>query len=1130
MAGQQLHTLIQYLRRSVCPRGQDTLSDAQLLERWTTQRDEAAFEVLLWRHGPMVLSLCRRLLRDSHDIEDAFQAAFLTLVRKGSSIRRREALAAWLYRVAYRIALRLRAQGDERTRREHPGVENLIGAEADEAAVRDLRAVVDEEIDALPERYRQAFVLCCLEGKSHAEAARLLGRPTGTISCWLKRGRERLRQRLARRGFALAAVVPVAESEAEAVLPVALVRATARAATVFATGGDGMAATISARVIPLVEAAARGTAATKLQWTLVLGLALGMAAAGAGMWAYQPSVKQEEKAQAPEQPQEQAGQRARTDRYGDPLPPGVRARLGTVRLRAVMARLGLSPDGKTIITVTGGRLVKSWDAGTGKLLQQRELPVRFSSYHESYLSSDGRFLIIQEEDFDAPIDIWDVPAGKRLHRLRPPRGQWHPMSALSPDGKTLAVGEGGPIKNKRVLRLWDLESGKQRELKGHAGTFQNLAFSPDGKFLAATDGQLVLCWHVAKGEQLWQAGSSARDSLAFTPDGRTLIAAPDHSSEVWHAWDAATGKPADGLKLPEGYSWAEFAVAPDNRTLVIAQYPGEEPDGGVRLWDLRAGKLLHTLNATLNVAGKIGPFFPDGKSFLTNDGTLQRWELATGRPLLPDTDKMGHRFEVSRVVYSPDGRRLASAAYDRTIRLWDVAAAKPLHILRHEATSLASDLAFTPDGKFLISGGDEGELYVWDTESGKEVRRIPLHDPKLGEKKQSVWRLHVTPDGQTLIVLGYNPDDSIGLNGILSRWDLTTGQRKNRTETPPSDGFYSGFSPDGRTLASHGELLDTATGKVRVKLEGGPGYLPHYAFTSDGRYVAGHRTRTEQEAMRFTTKFEGIQIWESATGRARRLLPTDWVGQLAFSPDGRYFVAADLEGLRLWEWTTGQVVLKHKAHEQIRGSYGNSFASCLSFAPDGRSLATGHLDSTILVWTLVPSSLPPTDADLPRLWEDLIATDAARAYAASWRLVDAPKEAMPFLRERLRPVSPAPAEKVRSLLAELDSADFSKRQASAARLRKLEDRAAGYLNEALKARPSLEMRRRVEELLKSLDEPASGAVLRALRAMAVLERIGTAEARQILKTLAQGMPEARVTQEAKASLERLSVRLPREKR
>jgi hypothetical protein len=234
--------------------------------------------------------------------------------------------------------------------------------------------------------------------------------------------------------------------------------------------------------------------------------------------------------------------------------------------------------------------------------------------------------------------------------------------------------------------------------------------------------------------------------------------------------------------------------------------------------------------------------------------------------------------------------------------------------------------------------------------------------------------------------------------------------------------------------------------------------------------------------------------------------------------------AADLQGIRLWELVSGQVVLKHKAHERMRGSYGDSFASCLSFASDGRTLATGHLDSTILIWDLVPPIRSANARSVQRLWDELIASDAAKAYAASWRLADSGNEAFQFLRERLRPVTAASAEQVRPLLADLDSDNFSKREAAAARLRELGDRAVGFLTQELKGHPSLEMRRRIEELLKVLERPASGETLRTLRAMAVLEYTGTAEAQQILKTLAQGMPEARVTREAKASLQRLSAR------
>jgi hypothetical protein len=288
--------------------------------------------------------------------------------------------------------------------------------------------------------------------------------------------------------------------------------------------------------------------------------------------------------------------------------------------------------------------------------------------------------------------------------------------------------------------------------------------------------------------------------------------------------------------------------------------------------------------------------------------------------------------------------------------------------------------------------------------------------------------------------------------------------------------------------------------------------------------VAGLITHTETDGARSTTKMDGIQVGDAATGRAGRRIQTDWVGQLAFSPDGRYLAAADLNGLRLWELATGEVVWRQKAHQRMRGSYGDSFASCLAFAPDGRTLATGHLDSTILLWSAAPPGGASTAADLPRLWGELAGPDAARAYATSWRLTGAPDLALPFLRKHLRPVSPAPTETIRPLLADLESDDFRKRVAAAARLRELGDQARGALREALKAGPSPEKRRRLEGLLSALEGQLSGEALRDVRAVAVLERVGTPEARKLLKELAGGIAEARLTREVKVSLGRLANR------
>jgi RNA polymerase sigma factor (sigma-70 family) len=281
MTTRSLHDLILYLRRTLRRPSDAGLSDGQLLERWAGERDQAAFELLLWRHGPMVLNTCRRLLRRREDVEDVFQATFLVLVRKANSIRRAESLAAWLHRVAYRIALRSRAASARRGGREQSLVDVPVAADTKEAATRDLRAVLDEEIDRLPSHYRRAVVLCCLEGKSQEEVARLLACPRGTVSSWLTRGRERLRQRLLRRGVdlsvvGLTAVAPDASAAALASLVAPLLRGAA------AGGGIVPVGMMSAQTIALAEGMLRTMLLTKVKIAAVVLLLGGVFAAGVG--------------------------------------------------------------------------------------------------------------------------------------------------------------------------------------------------------------------------------------------------------------------------------------------------------------------------------------------------------------------------------------------------------------------------------------------------------------------------------------------------------------------------------------------------------------------------------------------------------------------------------------------------------------------------------------------------------------------------------------------------------------------------------------------------------------------------------------------------------------------------------
>lgn len=277
MEREQPVAILDPLRRLINRQAGNALSDAQLLENFVTRRDEASFEVLVWRHGAMVLALCKRVLRDAHEAEDAFQATFLVFARKADSIGRGEVLAAWLYKVAYRIAIRLRAAAAKRSASAEPTEAIPAPKTGGDTDWHDLKPVLDDEIARLPEKYRTPFVLCYLEGRTNEEAATLLGCPKGTVLSRLARGRERLRTRLAKRGVALTAVtfaLTVSQNAASASVPAALVTPTVSAAIPFAAGS---AATehVPAHIAALAEGAMKTMTSVKLKAaSAVLALAM----------------------------------------------------------------------------------------------------------------------------------------------------------------------------------------------------------------------------------------------------------------------------------------------------------------------------------------------------------------------------------------------------------------------------------------------------------------------------------------------------------------------------------------------------------------------------------------------------------------------------------------------------------------------------------------------------------------------------------------------------------------------------------------------------------------------------------------------------------------------------------------
>jgi RNA polymerase sigma factor (sigma-70 family) len=282
MTSKQAGVILQHIRRLAGTSRVAQPPDAQLLERFTSQRDEAAFAVLVRRHGPMVLNVCRSVLHHEQDAEDAFQATFLVLVRKADSIRQPEAVASWLYEVAYHVAVKAQADAGRRRAQERRAFPPMAPTDPTlDMTLRDLRRVLHEELRRLPDKYRLPLVLCYLEGQSQEEAASQLGWSKGTLRGRLDRGREQLRRRLAARGVALSALL-CATAVAPKAAAEALVNSVVRAAVRSAVDGTASGA-LSARVAALAEGVTRAMFMSKLKVATAVLLAVSLVAGGGAL-------------------------------------------------------------------------------------------------------------------------------------------------------------------------------------------------------------------------------------------------------------------------------------------------------------------------------------------------------------------------------------------------------------------------------------------------------------------------------------------------------------------------------------------------------------------------------------------------------------------------------------------------------------------------------------------------------------------------------------------------------------------------------------------------------------------------------------------------------------------------------
>jgi RNA polymerase sigma factor (sigma-70 family) len=604
--------LLRYIRNLAGTSVYDGESDGRLLAQFVAGRDEAAFTSLLRRHGPMVWHVCRRVLGDGDDADDAFQATFLLLASKAASIRRRESVGGWLYGAAYRIAARARAARARRQAVERRAEPPSAPAERLDAAWRELQAVLDEEVRRLPDPYRAPLLLCYLQGLTHEEAAAQLGCPVGTVRSRLARARDRLRARLTRRGLALSAVAfaaVLAAAEVRATLPPALAGAALRAALV-----SGVA---SGNVVVLAKGVSRAMFLRKLL-TAALLLALGLAGAASAAYLLSAPPAEPPKGDHPPAPAEA------------PMPvPAAKERLTLTGHEEMVWAAAFSPDGKTLATVSGlynrpGELI-FWDAASGK---ERARATAEKGIRSLAFSPDGKTLATADY-YSNTVKLRDPTSG--VVRLVIETGRANNAVAFSPDSKTLAVG----ILDRSAV-LYDVGTGQElRRFEGHTDWVPHVAFSPDGKTLA-TGGRdtTAKLWEVGTGRELMtlQGHTGIVEFVAFSPDGRTLATASwDRTVKLW---EVATGKERAML---EGHKFQVLsaAFAPDGRTLISTSGEANSPIAD------------------------------------TNEkpGEIKVWDLATHREVAALS---GHRYRVWMARFAPDGKELATVAEDRTVKLWDL--------------------------------------------------------------------------------------------------------------------------------------------------------------------------------------------------------------------------------------------------------------------------------------------------------------------------------------------------------------------------------------------------------------------------------------------------------------------------
>jgi WD40 repeat protein len=781
-------------------------------------------------------------------------------------------------------------------------------------------------------------------------------------------------------------------------------------------------------------------------------------------------------------------------------PQGAIARLGSARMPHGdrIKCLAFTPRGD-VLASAGEKNARFWRVGTGEqLFALEDLTGEIESIA---FSPDGRRLAVGSSPRHSRADeliIRDTTSKSAPVWISLPADAFR-VCAFSPDGDTVAVGLGDG-----TIRLFDARTGGERKrLTGQRGAIRLVAYCPDGKTLFSCSHASVCRWDLASGRQLQKfadRGEAIYDA-ALSADGRVF--AVGRLRDVVEVWDTATPSLVRSINL-EIVQPDCIALSPDGRLLAS----GDSCDRAVLLWDLQTGKVAHRLEGH-GTCHRVAAFSPDGRTLATvSVGTVRLWDPATGRELYPSES---HHGAVTSLAYSPDGRTLASAG-DNSVFLWRPPQREPVKKLAFTKETVSS-VAFAPDGR-TVAAWDYHELpRFWDTSSGELKHRMPQ------PSNYRAGRITLSPDLK--LAATWKRTDS-QFDGFVHLWETATAKELRSLRTDVAAGkFDSGgsvvFSPDGRSLLSTGSdgsqtvsVWEVGTGKLRAEmnLELASPWNAGMALSPDGRVLAVVSHDGNLELLDMAARRKSILI-SSRGGK---------VAALAFSPSGHTLASAGEDGkVRLWEVATGG------ERDCFAGHRGE--VTSLAFSPGSGELASGGADTTIVIWdTSQPAAGgsqggPLADGESTKLWADLAHGDVAVAYRAVCRLATSPAASLPLLKRRLDPGGRMPP-RVDKLVADLDDPQFAVRERASAALKALAEAAEPCLRLTLAGSPSPEQRRRASDLLTELDDAKpTPDRLRAVRAVEVLERIGSAQAREVLRAASKGSPVPYVMHAASAALE-----------